>query len=144
MAAKHIPEIAELERRCFSQPWTVAALTEELSNPQARFLAAVQGGVIGYIGVQEICGEAYITNVAVAEESRRMGVADALLKSAEDGAAKRGCAFITLEVRAGNHAAISLYKKRGYEQTGVRKRFYSLPDEDAFIMTKSLIGTSNV
>ena len=61
----HIPEIAVLERECFSSPWSENALSEELENPDSHFLVAETDGVAGYIGVQEICGEAYITNVAV-------------------------------------------------------------------------------
>ena len=131
--------LAELERRCFSQPWSEAMLTEELYNSQARFLTAVyDGGVLGYIGVQEICGECCITSVAVFDEYRRLGVGSALLDAAENGARSRECEFITLEVRVSNAAAVSLYEKRGYQRMGVRPGFYTLPDEDALIMTKVL------
>ena len=65
MKSEHIPEIARLEIVCFSQPWSENALAEELKNENSHFLAAVSDRLLGYIGVQEICGEAYITNVAV-------------------------------------------------------------------------------
>ena len=82
-------------------------------------------GIVGYIGVQEICSEAYITNIAVPKEFRRLGIARALLKEACSGAEKRNCEFITLEVRKSNTAAIELYKKEGYNIAGERKNFYS-------------------
>ena len=65
MSAAHLPRLAQLEQTCFSAPWTQQALAEELSNGQAHFLVAQSDGeVLGYLGVQEIAGEGYITNVA--------------------------------------------------------------------------------
>lgn len=130
--------IAELEGLCFSTPWTADGIKEELDNPNSYFLVAVCcDNVLGYIGVQEICGEAYITNVAVNPNYRRMGLGERLLIEASDGAKKRECEFISLEVRKSNASAIALYEKEGYNIAGERKNFYSNPTEDGFIMTKS-------
>ncbi len=137
MKAEHISEIAEIENRCFSMPWTEKSLSDELDNENAHFLAAVfDGKVIGYVGVIEICGEADITNVAVLPEYRRCGIGEKLMKAAENGAVLRKCDSITLEVRVSNPAAISLYNKNGYKQAGIRKGFYEKPKEDALLMTK--------
>ena len=137
MTEEYISGVASLERECFSHPWSEKSLREELDNDQAHFLCAVADGFIaGYIGVQEIVGEAYITNVAVSEKFRRRGIAEKLLEEAERGAIKRGCVLITLEVRASNDPAKALYKKRGFKEVGSRKNFYSDPREDAEIMTK--------
>ena len=136
MAEKHIAHIAELEVQCFSQPWSANALREELNNENSHFLVAVGDGVAGYIGVQEICGEAYITNVAVFEKYRKMGIGRLLLQAACDGAKGRGCEFITLEVRQSNAAAISLYESEGFEVAGIRKNFYSQPTENGVMYTK--------
>lgn len=139
MNAEHIPEIARLEAECFSQPWSENALSEELKNENSHFLAAVSDGVLGYIGVQEICGEAYITNVAVFSEYRKEGIGRKLLNEACSGAKERGCEFITLEVRESNSAAIALYESEGFEKAGVRKNFYSSPTENGIIYTKNFI-----
>lgn len=136
MTAEHIPQIALLEKECFSQPWSEAALAEELANGNSHFLVAVSDTVAGYIGVQEICGEAYITNVAVFENCRKSGVGRALLRAACDGAKSRNCEFITLEVRESNAPAIALYKSEGFEKAGIRKNFYSSPTENGVIYTK--------
>ena len=136
MKISHIPEIAILEKECFSSPWSENALTEELKNPDSHFLVAEADGVAGYIGVQEICGEAYITNVAVFERHRKLGIGRALLKAAADGAKARGCEFITLEVRVSNTSAVTLYESEGFEKVGVRKNFYTSPTEDGAIYTK--------
>lgn len=139
MRAEHIPEIARLEAECFSQPWSENALSEELKNENSHFLAAVSDRVLGYIGVQEICGEAYITNVAVFGEYRKEGIGRKLLNEACNGAKERGCEFITLEVRESNSAAIALYESEGFEKAGVRKNFYSSPTENGIIYTKNFI-----
>lgn len=137
MQTQHIEGIARLEGECFSQPWSENALAEELSNENAHFIVATLAGqVIGYVGVIEVCGEAYITNVAVNGSYRRLGVADMLINKAVDCARERKCQFITLEVRQSNLAAIALYLKHGFTSAGVRKGFYEKPKEDAILMTK--------
>ena len=136
MKAEHIPRIAELEKQCFSQPWSEKSLAEELENENSHFLVAVCDEIAGYIGVQEICGEAYITNVAVFENYRKQGIGRALLKAACKGAEIRKCEFITLEVRESNSSAIALYESEGFEVAGVRKNFYSDPTENGLIYTK--------
>ena len=139
MAEKHIEAVAELESQCFSQPWSANALREELCNENSRFLVAVGDEIAGYIGVQEICGEAYITNVAVFENYRKMGIGRLLLRAACDGAEGRGCEFITLEVRQSNAAAIAFYESEGFQSVGVRKNFYSNPTENGVIYTKYFV-----
>lgn len=139
MKEKHIKEIAELEKMSFSVPWSEDGLRAELSNDTAHFLvAACENKVLGYMGVHEICGEAYITNVAVLPEYRRLGIGETLIDAATHGAKSRNCDFISLEVRISNTPAIELYKKQGYNVVGQRKNFYSNPTEDAYIMTKYL------
>ncbi len=139
MSDNHIRQIAELEKVSFSVPWSEDGLRNELSNDTAHFLVALSGKkVIGYIGVHEICGEAYITNVAVFPEYRRLGIGETLIDAATYGADTRNCEFISLEVRVSNVPAIELYKKQGYNIVGQRKNFYSNPTEDAYIMTKYL------
>lgn len=139
MSREHIAAVAELEKECFSSPWSYEGLAEELSNPLSHFLVAVSeehGELLGYIGVREICGEAYITNVAVTSAARRCGVGRALLRAACGGAELRNCEFITLEVRASNSPARALYESEGFKPVGVRKNFYTRPQEDGVIYTK--------
>ena len=139
MSEAHIAQIAELERVSFSVPWSEDGLRSELTNETAHFLVATaENKVLGYIGVHEICGEAYITNVAVFPEYRRLGIGETLIDAATSGAETRNCDFISLEVRISNIPAIELYKKEGYNIVGQRKNFYSNPTEDAYIMTKYL------
>ena len=136
-----VPDVAAIERECFSQPWSEDMLAEELYNDNASFIVAVadDGTVLGYAGLTVVLDEGYINNVAVRSQYRRMGVADALLGTfinfAEDH-----LAFLTLEVRASNDKAISLYTKNGFVQEGRRKDYYKDPKEDAIIMTRRFSG----
>lgn len=138
MTADHLEEVAELERICFTDPWSRNMLLEELKNDCASFLAAVDdtGRVAGYAGIQVVLDEGYILNVAVRPECRRNGIAEKLLTVFLNFAQANGLAFLTLEVRASNHPAIVLYGKLGFRGVGRRKNYYEHPQEDAIIMTR--------
>lgn len=137
----HIDGIAELEKQCFSQPWSREALAQELSVECAVFYAAlINDAVVGYVGMHNICNEGYITNIAVDAEHRRNGIAKALINKLFEYAKINQLEFISLEVRVSNDAAIRLYEKTGFKAVGVRKRFYSNPTEDAVIMTAYFDG----
>lgn len=138
MDRSHLESIAALERQCFSAPWSVSMLEEELFNPQASFLVAEgeDGQVLGYAGLQVVLDEGYIANIAVAPQWRRQGLAGELLE-VYCRFAQAHLAFLTLEVRASNEAAIALYVKHGFVQAGFRMNYYQDPKEDALIMTRT-------
>ena len=133
----HISQMAELERQCFSAPWSEEMLAEELYNPQASFIVAQRGDgeVLGYAGLHVVLDEGYVANVAVRPDCRQQGIASALLGVFLRFARANGLAFLTLEVRASNDPAIQLYMKHGFTQVGRRKNYYTKPDEDAILMT---------
>ena len=136
MTEEHIPQIAALERACFSRPWSEDSLRGELWNEAAVIIVAEgeDGAVLGYAGLQTVLDEGYINNVAVDEKFRRQGVADELISAfVRFGQAK--LAFLTLEVRASNAPAIALYAKHGFGEVGRRKNYYEDPREDAVLMT---------
>ena len=138
MDRSHLPQVAALERACFSDPWSERLLEEELYNELISLVVAQgeDGTVLGYAGVLVVVDEGYITNVAVRPESRRQGVASQLLDVFARFAQGRDLAFLSLEVRASNAAARALYAKHGYVQAGLRKNYYEHPREDAIIMTR--------
>ena len=138
MNADHLDQVAELERICFSTPWSRNMLAEELENALSAFLVALDDGdnVVGYAGLQVILDEGSITNVAVRPDCRRQGIAGKLLQVFLDFARGNHLAFLTLEVRASNYDAIALYGSRGFREAGRRKNYYEHPREDAIIMTK--------
>ncbi len=139
MNREHLPEIAALERQCFSRPWSERMLGEELDNECAAFLVAEDsesGAVLGYAGLLVMADEGYITNVAVWPQCRRQGIAAQLLTVFENFAKGNRLAFLTLEVRPSNAAAIALYERFGFHEVGRRKNYYDLPKEDALVLTR--------
>ena len=136
MSAEDAAAAAEIERRCFSIPWSEAQLSESLASPLFRgFLClAPDGRAAGYIGVQSIAGEAGVTNVATHPDFRRQGVARALLVRMIAALRAEGACSLTLEVRPSNEAALSLYRSEGFSPVGRRKNFYTDPTEDALLM----------
>jgi len=130
--------LAELDVLCFAVPWSEKSFLEEANNPIARyFVAKDEEKIVGYGGIWLVSGEGQITNIAVHPDSRKKGIASAILeeliKSAE------GCEQIFLEVRESNTAAISLYEKHGFKKCGVRKNFYHSPTENGIIMIRGEI-----
>ena len=139
MTRDHLDEAAALERVCFTTPWSRNMLAEELDNDASAYLAALDaedGSLVGYAGLLVVVDEGYITNIAVRPESRRAGVASALLDVFVRFAEGNRLAFLTLEVRASNYGAIALYGSRGFRGVGRRPNYYEHPQEDALIMTR--------
>lgn len=131
----HISAVAEIERLCFSDPWSEKALSESLDSPHSRFLVYLEGdSVVGYIGLYALSGEGSITNVATHPDYRRRGIGRALIEGAIAKGKTEGLEYITLEVRESNSPAISLYENCGFQVMGKRRNFYSNPREDAIIM----------
>lgn len=136
MTEEDAAQVAAIEADCFTVPWSKQSFIDELSVGSV-IVADMDGEIVGYADMREICGECYINNVAVKEGFRKRGIGKALMYALEDQAS-REAEFITLEVRQSNFAAIGLYSKMGYTKVGVRKGFYEKPPEDAYLMTKIL------
>jgi len=138
-AENRLDEVCALEEICFSQPWTRRQLEAQLDPSQYVFLTALDGAQLaGYGAFLYVLDEGYISNIAVAPEYRRQGVGGALLDALLESAASLCLAFLTLEVRESNKAARSLYESRGFQVVGLRRDYYSLPREDAILMTALL------
>ena len=137
MAAEHVVQVAELEKVCFSMPWSENSIASELNNIYALWLVAEDNGaVVGYIGSQFSHPEADVMNVAVTPDRRREGIAEVLVDSLIMELKRIGCSSLTLEVRASNDPAIGLYQKIGFHEVGRRKNYYRNPKEDALILRK--------
>jgi ribosomal-protein-alanine N-acetyltransferase len=132
-----IHKIAEIERLCFTTPWSEEAFASQLtSNPVFKALI-VDGEIAGYAIIDtQILPESELFNIAVAPEYRGKGLSKMLMDSVLEDARKRGAETVLLEVRASNAAAIGLYEKYGFVQNGVRKGYYSCPKEDAILMCR--------
>lgn len=138
MTDSDVSEIAELEKKCFSIPWSEKSFKEEMQNKLAVYFVAKENGhCIGYAGFWSVSGEGDITNVAVLPEYRKQGIGSMLISEMIKTAVLKKLYLLTLEVRKSNIAAQRLYKKYGFNIIGERKRYYSDNGEDAWIMTKN-------
>lgn len=137
MCQADLEEVAALEQTIFSMPWSQKGFDAAIRQDAALYLTArLDGKLAGYCGLLQSFDEADITNVAVAPQFRNQGVAHAMLTQLMRNGKDRGIENFTLEVRAGNEAALHLYEKLGFERVGVRRNFYEKPQEDAVIMWK--------
>lgn len=126
LKAEYLPEMAEIEKEAFDEPWTVGMFLPELDDENAYYLVGLSGGeVIAYGGFHKVLDEGQIANIAVRSDMRGKGVGrqlmQELLKLAKDNGVKR----ITLEVKDVNVRAINLYKSLGFTVEGIRKRYYA-------------------
>ena len=137
MNVSHVKQIAQLEKICFSNPWSENSIASELENKLAFWLVAMEGETVaGYIGSQTVMDETDMMNVAVHPDHRRKGIAEELVNTLVENLKKMGSHRLTLEVRASNASAIALYEKLGFSEIGRRKNYYRNPREDALILRK--------
>ena len=128
--------IALLEKECFSSPWSSEAIGNSAKEGIIFLVYEKEGKILGYIGLQRVLDEGYITNIAVNSQYRRCGIGKELLLAIDEIGKELKLSFISLEVRQSNLSAISLYEKMGYKNEGIRRNFYKSPTENAIIMTK--------
>lgn len=140
MSAEHVHKVAELEKICFSTPWSEKSIGSELNNELALWLVAEDdGSVVGYVGSQTVFPETDMMNIAVIPQRRREGIAEVLVDALIRELKRIGSSSLTLEVRASNTPAISLYQKLGFHEVGRRPNYYRNPREDALILRKEWI-----
>ena len=137
MQIQHVPQVAALEKQCFSDPWSEKSIASELVNDLAFWLVALEGETVaGYVGSQTVMGESDMMNIAVHPDFRRQGIAEALVETLITELREQGSRCLTLEVRSSNDPAKQLYQKLGFIQIGKRPNYYFNPREDALILRK--------
>lgn len=131
--------IAELEYSLFRDAWSEKSILETLKQPNAICLIAEKADrTAGYLLAYTAAEEMEIARIGVVKEMRRQGVARELLGALEKIGKQSGIEKILLDVRSGNEAAHKLYTSEGFTEDGIRKHFYSDPDEDAVLMSKTV------
>ena len=139
MQPEHVAAVVEMERQCFSDPWSEKSVASELDNPLSLWLIAEADGVVaGYVGSQTVLDSADMMNLAVSQGFRRQGIGEQLVNSLTEALAEKGVKTLLLEVRISNEPAKQLYQKLGFEIVGKRPRYYEKPREDALILRKEL------
>ena len=144
MVRDDIAAVAQIERSVSPEPWSIALFEGEFdvaAHTRHWLVAEDQAAktVVGFIGMMFVNGtcEGHVMNIAVAPGYRRSGIAAALCAEAFDHAACIGVDALTLEVRASNDPAISLYRRFGFAPVGNRPGYYTNSDstkEDGLIM----------
>ena len=136
-SAAHIPQVAQIERNTFSEPWSENSLALLCTEEYPSFVLTDEDGeVLGYVSTAKALDELQMINLAIKADCRGRGFAKLLLSALDDFCQTVGIESVSLEVRESNAAAISLYEKLGYEKVGLRRGFYRLPPENAVIMVK--------
>jgi ribosomal-protein-alanine N-acetyltransferase len=141
MRRKHLTDMLPIEQDAYPKPWSRSVFESELeqvrSGTRHYIVARRRRLVIGYAGLwiapDPAGDQGHITNIAVAADHRRRGVATRLLGALATIAIERGCIALTLEVRLSSTGAQELYRRFGFAPAGVRKRYYE-NTEDAIVM----------
>ena len=138
MEVQHIDDVVRIEEMSFKTPWTKNDfISEFVNNKCAKYRIVVKDKkIVAYGGMWILLDEAHITNIAVHPEFRGIGVGNALMEDLIETAKNNGVANMTLEVRTGNTAAQNLYKKFGFVDVAVRRKYYADTGEDGIIMWK--------
>lgn len=136
---KHLDALVQLDQLCLGGLWTKEGYQRELSSPNSELLGLFdqQEILIGFGCFWAILEEAHITVLMVHPDSQGQGLGKFLLNSLLEAAVKRKLERATLEVRASNDVALSLYKKFGFKVAGTRKGYYKQTGEDALILWRS-------
>ncbi|MGA2533485.1 MAG: ribosomal protein S18-alanine N-acetyltransferase [Candidatus Aminicenantales bacterium] len=138
MKEDDLPAVRTIEALSFSNPWSDSTFLGEIQNTPVSFPLVVvrkpSDKVIGYIIYWHIREDVQVNNIAVHPDFRGKGIGEALMRHVIEKVRKNGATFMTLEVRLSNAAAVTLYKKLGFDILGTRKNYYTNPDEDAYLM----------
>ena len=135
MCEQDIVAVHEIECSIFSMPWSEKSFRDSIAKVNNIYLVAEEGKhVVAYCGFWGVAGEGQITNIAVREDCRRNGIAEKMMSELITQGRRQGIEAFTLEVRRTNQAAICLYHRLGFIDSGIRKNFYEAPVEDALIM----------
>jgi len=138
MKEDDLPAVRAIEGLSFSNPWSDNTFRGEIQNtPVSSPLVVVRRPgeeVVGYIVYWQIRDDVQVNNIAVHPECRGLGLGEAMMRFAIAKVRAAGAQFMTLEVRQSNVAAVALYKKLGFEVLGMRKNYYTKPDEDACVL----------
>ncbi len=137
---KDVHEMAQLDKICFSAPWSEDSFWSEINtNERAVYIVAeLENRIVGYGGMWIILDEGHITNIAVHPDYRRKHIGHAIVETIIETAENNGVVAETLEVRKSNTPAINLYTGFKFREEGVREGYYDDNGEDAIIMWRRI------
>ena len=131
--------LAELERSCFSDPWSDSAIREALGMPGALALVAeLSDRIVSYCLSRRVSTSAEVLTIGTEGGARRLGIARRIMEELMDRLATEGVEEIWLEVRESNRGALQLYHAMGFRPAGMRRAYYRSPTEDALVLRVAL------
>jgi [ribosomal protein S18]-alanine N-acetyltransferase len=136
MRRRDLRRVIAIEQLVFPEPWSHAVFVSELSLRRGRAYRVARMGkeMVGYVGLMFVEEEAHVTTLAVAPEYHGQGIGTQIMLGAVSIAHEEGARNISLEVAVGNERAQALYRRFGFVPVGIRKGYYQLIGEDAFVM----------
>jgi len=136
----HVDQMYAIEEAVFPVPWSYESLYQDVCEHEIAVyvVGLCDDEVVSYAGLWYVMEESHITNIAVKEKYRRIGIGSEMMKVLFEIAEELGVKTMTLEVRESNVAAIRMYEKTGFYKAGIRKKYYTDNNEDAYIMNKNL------
>lgn len=145
MTLEDIDGVMEVDRDCFSIPWSRESFLMELKSSLSTYVVAVEvsdgaevDALVGYGGFYMVMDQVEITNIAVIGKVRGQGIGKSILEALIKLAVVGGGKVVNLDVRASNEAAKALYYSYGFKQVGMRRGYYQKPDEDALLLSLDL------
>ncbi len=144
MEAGDLPHVLEIERRAYEFPWTEGIFEDCLRVGYPGWVEVCAGRIRGYGILSVAAGEGHILNLCVDPDYQRQGIGARLLRGLLATAEVLDVETLFLEVRASNRAAIALYHKYGFNEVGIRKRYYPAKAgrEDAMVLARQLVHGS--
>ena len=134
MVAADLDAVAAIERLCIPTPWPREVFAAELGRSDAHVDVAQLEGVVGFANARYVLDEVHLLVIATRPDRQRRGVAAALMASMFATARTRGATTAWLEVRSRNHGAIGLYRRFGFADVALRRRYYADDGSDALVM----------
>ncbi len=136
MTIDDVERVYEIESLSFTLPWTKEAFYYEMNDNKHAYyvIAETDEEIVGYCGMWLVLDEAHVTNIAIHPDYRGKKMGGGLMQAAIDAAKENGAVLMTLEARVSNTVAQNLYRKLGFKNGGIRKRYYTDNYEDAIVM----------
>lgn len=146
MTLEDIPQVVAIDQVSFSLPWPERSFRFEVTdNPASRaWVVDLEGMISGMLVAWLLVDEAHIATIATHPAFRRQGIAGRLLSHALIEMRREGATHSVLEVRASNTAALEMYRRFGFVESGRRPHYYRDNDEEAILMTLETLESLTV
>ena len=137
MTLDDLEQVVAIDQVSFSLPWPARSFQFELTDNLASrcWVAELDGRVAAMLVAWFIVDEIHIATIATHPDFRKQGIGKKLLSHVLQSAKAEGAITSFLEVRESNEAALIMYRKFGYMESGRREGYYKDNGEAAILMT---------